>query len=418
MPRGLLSRCMQLAEVAGANGGTYRSSPRAKRIPIKFTGVLLSPQKRALRHLLSHESGVLVAPPGSGKTVIACALIAKRKLPTLILVHRKQLADQWKEQLLEFTDLDKNQIGTFDAKETRRKGLVDIGMLQTLARDHDPDRLMDGYGHIVIDECHHVPAVSFESVLKRIQARHFFGLTATPYRKDGLERIITMQCGPVLHTMEETRAQSLLSRQVVVRETGFRMSDATSAQPALHEIWQALVTDRDRLRLVASDVIAALEEGRFPLVLSDRKDHLELLLAEITAMQAEKQLSGFLVTSDIGKRLRNRMMEEIRAMRERGESPFLLSTGSLIGEGFDLPELCTLVLAMPLSFKGRLVQYAGRLHRESAGKNDVRIYDYVDANLGLGITMFRKRMTTYRKMGYTVEIPPDSHLSDIVTRKR
>jgi superfamily II DNA or RNA helicase len=177
------------------------------------------------------------------------------------------------------------------------------------------------------------------------------------------------------------------------------------------------VTDRERLRLVASDVIAALKEERFPLVLSDRKDHLELLLAEITAMQPEKHAAGFLITSDTGKRIRNQMMEEVKAMRERGEFPFLLSTGSLIGEGFDLPELCTLVLAMPVSFKGRLVQYAGRLHRESAGKNNVRIYDYVDVNMGLSITMFRKRIRTYRKMGYSVEIPPGSHLDDMLHRK-
>lgn len=415
VPRGLLTPCLELAEFAGAHIELNDLRPGFKRFPIKFTGVLLPPQKAALRHLLSGESGVLVAPPGSGKTVIACAVIAKRKVPTLVLVHRKQLADQWKEQLLEFTDLEKNQVGTFDTKETRRSGFVDVAMLQTLARDHDPDKLLDGYGQIIINECHHVPAVSFESVLKRIQARHFLGLTATPYRKDGLERIITMQCGRVLHTMEETKAQSLLARQVILRETAFRMSDAPLA---LHEIWQALVTDKDRLHLVASDVIAALEEGRFPLVLSDRKDHLELLLAEITEMQANKHAAGFLVTSDTGKRMRNGMMEEIRAMRGRGESPFLLSTGSLIGEGFDLPELCTLVLAMPLSFKGRLVQYAGRLHRESVGKNNVRIYDYVDVNLGLGITMFRKRMAAYKKMGYSVEVPPDSHLNDIVGRKR
>jgi superfamily II DNA or RNA helicase len=417
LPRGLLSPCTQIADVAGANIEFTDLRSVTKRIPIKFTGVLLPPQKAALRALLSQESGVLVAPPGSGKTVIACAVIGKRRLPTLVLVHRKQLADQWKEQLLEFTDLEKDQIGIFDARETKRKGLVDIAMLQTLARNRDPDRLLNGYGHIVIDECHHVPAVSFESVLKRIQARHFLGLTATPYRKDGLERIITMQCGPVLHAMEETKAQSLLSRQVIARETGFRMSSEASPQPALHEIWQALVTDRDRLRLVASDVIAALREERFPLVLSDRRDHLELLLAEISAMQAEKHVSGFLITSDTGKRMRNQMMEEIRSMREGGEFPFLLSTGSLIGEGFDLPELCTLVLAMPLSFKGRLVQYAGRLHRESAGKHDVRIYDYVDVNLGLCITMFRRRITTYRKMGYTIEIPPDSHIYDVLGRK-
>ncbi len=415
LPRGLLPRCRQLAELAGASLEFEDLRAPTKHVPIRFTGTLIPLQKSALRDLVSQECGVLVAPPGSGKTVIACALIARRKLPTLVLVHRKQLADQWKERLLQLTDLDKGQIGTFDTKETRRKGIVDVGMLQTLARDHDPNWLLDGYGQIVIDECHHVPAVSFESVLKRIQARYFLGLTATPYRKDGLERIITMQCGPVLHTMEETKAQALLCRQVLVRETGFRMGPEASAQPALHEIWEALVADKERRRLVASDVMAALEEERFPLILSDRKDHLELLLAEISAMQ--KHAAGFLFTSDIGKRQRVQMMEEIKAMRGRGEFPFLLSTGSLIGEGFDLPELCTLVLAMPLSFKGRLVQYAGRLHRESAGKLDVRIYDYVDTNLGLCITMFRKRLTTYRKMGYSVEIPADSHLSEAVGRK-
>lgn len=155
-------------------------------------------------------------------------------------------------------------------------------------------------------------------------------------------------------------------------------------------------------------------------ILSDRKDHLELLLAEIASIQTDnKKIDGFLITSDTGKRMRKQIMEEIKAMRARGEEfPFLLSTGSLIGEGFDLPELCTLVLAMPLSFRGRLVQYAGRLHRESAEKKDFRIYDYVDVNLGLGITMFRKRMVTYRKMGYSIEIPADSTLNDIVGRKR
>jgi superfamily II DNA or RNA helicase len=417
VPRGLLSRCMELAQLAGANVDLTDLRPGVPRVPVKFTGELVSPQKTALRALLSNESGVLVAPPGAGKTVIACALIAERKLPTLILVHRKQLADQWKQQLLQFTDLKKNQIGAFGTEERRRTGLVDIGMLQTLARDNSPDQPLSGYGHIVIDECHHVPAVSFESVLKRIQSRHFVGLTATPYRKDGLERIITMQCGPVLYTMDETEAQLLIARRVMVRDTGFRMSQDASPQPALHEIWQALVTDRDRLQLVASDVIAALSEERFPLILSDRKDHLELLLAEINAMHDDKRAVGFLITSDTGKRMRKRIMEDVRAMRQSGELPFLLSTGSLIGEGFDLPELCTLVLAMPLSFKGRLVQYAGRLHRESTGKNDVRIYDYVDVNLGLGITMFRKRMATYRKMGYSVEIPPGSPVNDVVSRK-
>ena len=418
LPRGLLGRCVEIGELAGADIQMTDLRPVMNPFRIRFTGELMSPQKTALKDLMSQDSGVLVAPPGAGKTVIACGLIAKRKLPTLILVHRKQLADQWKQQLLEFTDLTKDQIGVFGPDERQRKGFVDIAMLQSLARDHDPAHTLSGYGHIVIDECHHVPALSFESVLKKVEARHFLGLTATPYRKDGLEKIIAMQCGPTLHIMEETKAQSLIERRVIVRETEFRVGDEENPQPAIHEIWQALVSDKDRLKLVASDVVSALGEGRFPLVLSDRKDHLESLLTEITSMLGEKQMTGFLMTSETGKRMRTNMLEDIKAALGRGEYPFLLSTGSLIGEGFDLPELSALVLAMPLSFKGRLVQYAGRLHRESSGKDDVVIYDYVDTRIGLGITMFKKRMTTYRKMGYEIEIPLGSRLSDLLSPKK
>ena len=417
LPRGLLHRCIEIGELAGSRVQTTDLRRSMEPIPVAFTGKLMPPQETALRDMMCQDSGVLVAPPGAGKTVIACAAIAQRKLPTLILVHRKQLADQWRKQLLEFTDLTKDLIGVFGPDERQRSGLVDIAMLQTLARDHDLENPLRGYGHIIVDECHHVPALSFESVLKNIEARHFLGLTATPYRKDGLEKIITMQCGPTLHTMDETKAQSLIERRVIVRETEFRMV-GENPQPALHEIWQALVSDKGRLRLVAADVVSVLNEGRFPLILSDRKDHLESLLAEITSIVSEEDKPGFLMTSETGKRMRTRMMEDIKGALERGEHPFLLSTGSLIGEGFDLPELSALILAMPLSFKGRLVQYAGRLHRESSGKEDVVIYDYVDSQVALGITMFRKRVATYRKMGYQIEIPPDSRVSGLFSRKK
>jgi len=409
---------MEISELAGAEVQMIDLRSSTKRILVTFTGTLMPSQKTALRDLMFQDSGVLVAPPGAGKTVIACAAIGKRKLPTLILVHRKQLADQWKKRLHEFTDLTKDQIGVFSPDKQKRKGLVDIAMIQTLARDHNSESPIIGYGHIIVDECHHVPAISFESVLKRIEAHHFLGLTATPYRKDGLERIITMQCGPILHVMNETKAQSLIERRVIVRETKFRVESNESPQPALHEIWQALVSDKERLKLVASDVVSALNEGRFPLVLSDRKDHLESLLTEIISMLGKSQTAGYLITSETGKRIRIQIMEDIRTAHQRGKYPFLLSTGSLIGEGFDLPELSALVLAMPLSFKGRLVQYAGRLHRESSGKKDVVIYDYADVHINLCITMFRKRMVTYRKMGYNIDIPLESRLKDLLSRKK
>jgi superfamily II DNA or RNA helicase len=409
LPRGLLSQIYNITRIAGANMvvSDLRKSYETKRIT--FKGDLLSPQKKALRDLIIEDAGILVAPPGAGKTVIACAYIAKRKLPTLILVHRKQLVDQWKKQLVRFTNLTKKEIRTYSGDGI--KGIVDIGMLQTISREKSPQRIINDYGIVIVDECHHIPAASFEPVLKRISARHFLGLTATPYRKDGLEKIISMQCGPVLHTMTETMGQLQIMRRVIVRESSFRIPCDTTLQLPLHEIWQTLVNDTDRLKLVASDVIASLTEGRFPLVLSDRKNHLEKLLNEIKTMQiGDQPVNGFILTSDIGKRNRDQILSRAKELFQKGEKPFLLSTGSLIGEGFDLPELSTLVLAMPLSFKGRLVQYAGRLHRESPGKTDVRIYDYVDINFGLGITMFRKRLATYRKMGYKLEMPEDSLL--------
>jgi len=410
LPRGLLSRCIEVSESTGATVVISDHRPRYARISVEFKGQLLSPQNDAVRGLIKRESGVLVAPPGAGKTVIGCALICKWKLPTLILVHRKQLAEQWKQQLLQFTDLKKKQIGIYDLKAEKRKRIVDIGMLQTLAHANDCSKLISEYGLVIVDECHRVPAPSFEPVLKRIEARHYIGLTATPYRKDGLDRIITMQCGPILHTMTESAAQKEIIRNVIVRETSFRMSESQDIRSELHEIWQALITDPARLTLVASDIGTALSEGRFPLVLSDRKEHLEAIAQRVTEMFGSPSVNSFVITSANGKKERAKFIESARALHAQGKQAFLLSTGSLIGEGFDLPELCTLILAMPLSFKGRLVQYAGRLHRESEGKKDVRIYDYVDANLGLGITMFRKRLTTYRKMGYSIHIPADSKL--------
>jgi len=220
-----------------------------------------------------------------------------------------------------------------------------------------------------------------------------------------------MQCGPVVHTMTESAAQKEIVRNVIVRETSFRMGESQNIRSELHEIWQALISDPSRLTLVANDIGAALSEGRFPLVLSDRKEHLEAIAQRVLDLFGKASTNCFLITSANGKKERIKFIETARELHSQGKQAVLLSTGSLIGEGFDLPELCTLVLAMPLSFKGRLVQYAGRLHRESAGKRDVRIYDYVDSNLGLGITMFRKRLTTYRKMGYTVNMPPESRLS-------
>jgi superfamily II DNA or RNA helicase len=389
-----------------------------KTVSCSFTGELKGMQKNGLSALLDMESGVLVAPPGAGKTVIACALIAARKLPTLILVHRKQLAEQWKNQLSKFLSVEKGIVGNFCSKREKRSSNIDIGLLQTFSKLMDRKRVFSDYGMVIIDECHHVPAASFEQALKNISARHIVGLTATPYRKDGLQAIIHMYCGPTAYTMGETDGQVDLLKKVILRETVLRLP-GDGVVPAIYEIWSILVKDQARTNLIVGDIVSTLKQKQFPLILSDRKDHLEYLFEQINQRCREGiYTKGFILTSEVGKRTRREILSDIKGMIENGEVPYLLSTGSLIGEGFDLPELSALFLTMPISFKGRLVQYAGRLHRESKGKNEVRIFDYVDVNIGLGISMFRKRLATYRKMGYSIEVDSGSKLFDIVNYRK
>ena len=230
---------------------------------------------------------------------------------------------------------------------------------------------------MVVDECHHVPAVTFEALLKACPSRKILGLTATPFRKDGLEKLIHLQCGPVRHTIQTT-TDDAAPRTVYVRRSSFHMPDALGQRPPLHAVWEALVADAGRAKQIAGDIRAALDEGRCPLVLSDRKTHLEKLEAELTTQIGLSDTAIYRFESGIGKKRRQAIREDIDRRFEGGKQFVLLATASLIGEGFDLPRLDTLFLAMPLSFKGRLVQYAGRLHRSHADKREIRVYDYLD----------------------------------------
>lgn len=418
LPRGVIEKCSDIAQQAGATVEYLDKHKSYTQIQVSFTGNLLPPQKTALSRIEGFSLGILVAPPGSGKTVIGCALIAARKVPTLILVHRKQLADQWKSRLLEFLDITKKQIGILDGSGGRSTGIIDIAMFQTLSKSLTDKNILDSYGQIIVDECHHGSAPSFESCLKNISALYYLGLTATPRRKDGLDPIIYMQCGAIRYVMEETDGQSEINKTVIVRESQFHMPDVSLAPAPLYEVWNALVKDNTRLGLIAQDVVDSLNTGEFPLILSERKEHLELLLIEIENRCKRIDTKGFILTSDVGKRQRKKIITEIHEMLGKGTLPYILSTGSLIGEGFDIPALSTLILAMPISFKGRIIQYAGRIHRESIGKTSVKIYDYVDIHLGLTMSMFRKRLITYKKMGYRIDVRESSKIEELMKTKQ
>jgi hypothetical protein len=361
-----------------------------------FQGELTRIQREAARALLPHETGVFVAPPGIGKTVLGTYLVAERACTTLILVHRTELLDQWMAQLPVFLGVDPKEIGQIGGGKRKPNGRLDVAMIQSLMRDGKVDDLVSGYGHVIVDECHHLPAVSFERVLSEVKARYLIGLTATPQRRDGHHPITEMQLGPVRFTVEprSQAARRPFEHRLVVRETALRLSES-KADSGIQGVYAALAADGERNQLILNDVIAALEAGRSPILLTERKDHLEYFATAL------RKVARHVVVLQGGTSVKERrkIAAQLAAIPDT-EERIVLATGRYIGEGFDDARLDTLFLALPISWKGTLIQYTGRLHRLHPRKAEVRIFDYVDREVPMLLRMFEKRLRTYRAIGY------------------
>lgn len=399
LPRGLLDQALKTLELAGATPIVVEAQVAGATLDLAFSGTLTAPQEKAINALCRSDSGVLVALPGAGKTVIACALIAKRKVSTLILLHKQPLAEQWKERLATFLRVAPKSIGVLAGTRKKRTGQIDIAMLQTLTRAPDCAEILAQYGLVIVDECHHVPATSFEAVMKQCPAKHVLGLTATPRRKDGLEKLLYLQCGPIRHEMRT--GIDGMAKRVIIRETGFRLPEDVGQRPPYHVIAHLLSSDEGRNALISADLAAAIRCGRFPLVLSDRKEQIEALRVSLL----NQQIQGFILEGSLSAKKRKAIIADVASARLNGCPVCLFATASLIGEGFDMPELDTLFLTMPLSFEGRLIQYAGRLNRQAPGKTGILVHDYVDSQCAVSLKMYRSRVLTFRKMGYEIESP-------------
>lgn len=364
-------------------------------LDVKFRGQLTEVQQRASSALLAHETGVFVAPPGTGKTVVGVEVISNRARSTLVLVHRTPLLDQWRAQLSLFLDLKPSDIGQIGGGKFRPNGRLDVAMLQSLVRREDVAELVAEYGHVVVDECHHVPAVSFERVMQEVRARYVTGLTATPQRRDGHQPILEFQLGPVRFAIDprSTAAGHVFEHRLVVKETEFRLPEG--AVPGIQELYGVLAADRSRNAMILDDVGHALAEGRSPVLLTERRDHLEYFAERLQ----DRVRHLVILRGGMSAKLRREVSEQLASI-PAGEERLLLATGRFLGEGFDDARLDTLFLALPVSWKGTLVQYAGRLHRQSHGKSEVRIYDYVDRCVPMLARMFERRMKGYRSMGY------------------
>ena len=400
LPRGCRDQADALLASMGI--GIHCHDERHLGQPIKtiFTGTLTLEQQAAADSLLRHDTGVLAAATAFGKTVVAAHVIAARKINTLVLVHRRQLLDQWIARLSTFLDLPTKSIGQIGGGKRKPTGIVDVAIIQSLARKGEVDDIIGEYGHLVIDECHHLSAVSFEAVARRCKAKYVLGLSATVSRKDGHHPIIFMQCGPVRFRVDAKRqaAQRPFGHRVVLRQTGFMLPlGMNNERPAIQNVYNALARDELRNAMIFDDALKALEGGRSPVILTERKDHA-LLLAERLSRFARNVI---VLRGGMGVRARRAQVEQLAAIADT-EERVLIATGRYIGEGFDDARLDTLFLTMPISWRGTLAQYSGRLHRLHPGKREVVIYDYVDEAVPVLARMSAKRNRGYVSLGYTV----------------
>ncbi len=393
LPRGCHADLEELAKMNDIELRITDERIPGRGIRVKFTGKLRKDQQTALKELLKTETGVLSAPTAFGKTVVAAALIARRKVSTLILVHRTDLMRQWQERLHAFLEGPDAAPGLLGGGKSKPTGKVDIAVLQSLTRIDELGKLLDGYGQVIVDECHHISAFSFESVLKESKARFVTGLTATPVRRDGHHPIVFMQCGPVCH--EAKPVKPVTGRMEVWPRPGG--AGAIPPDTPVQEVFRLLTNDNERNQRIADDVVEAYEQGRKILVLTERTSHLQTL----EELLQHKTKNLHILHGRLSAKKRRTVIEELNQLNET-EPRILLATGRLIGEGFDHPALDTLVLAMPISWKGTLQQYAGRLHRDHTDKESIRIYDYTENNQPLLRRMWEKRLKGYKAIGYSI----------------
>ena len=379
-------------------------------ISVHFKGTLREDQEYGLKRLLEHNNGTLSATTAFGKTVTAAGLIAKRGVNTLILVHTKALLIQWKETLERFLDIDysldeltrKKQktfspIGCLCTGENSLHGVIDVALIQSCLSDGETKPFIKDYGMVIADECHHVSSAKFEQVMKNVQAKYVYGLTATPIRKDGHQPIIFMQCGPIRYkadALSQMLSQNF-TRLLIPRFTQFNL--LTDNKKSFTQIQEELSTNETRNLLILEDIVHSLQQGRTPLILTSRTSHVKLL-AELLQPHCKHVVT--LLGSESNK-IKRQQTEKLKSIPTT-ESLAIIATGKYIGEGFDYPRLDTLFLTMPVSWKGLVAQYAGRLHRDYEGKVDVRIYDYVDIRVPLCELMYRRRLKGYSAVGYQV----------------
>lgn len=421
IPRGRMERLRFLLKEAGVQFSMEDRRNAGTELEVAFQGTLREEQEKAFSALSARNIGVLSATTAFGKTVVGARMIAEKRRSTLVLVHTSALLNQWKAALTKFLlfgyalpeqpkkrgrKKELSYIGQLGATKNTLNGKLDIAIIQSLGGKNGVKDIVKHYGMVLVDECHHVPAFMFEQVLKSVNAKYVYGLTATPVRADGRQESIFMQCGEIAYRVDaiEQAQRQLFDHVAVPRFTDFRMPLAADGGfRTLNQIFSELCLSKNRNAMIVDDVVKAVNAGRMPIVLTERTEHAKLLTDAIE----HRGVKTFLL---IGKEAAKLKREKLAAIAAAGQTErfVIVAVGRYVGEGFDFARLDTLFLAMPISWKGKLTQYAGRLHRDYIGKREVVIYDYVDLNVSMLENMYHKRIKGYQGIGYEIRVDAKS----------
>ena len=388
IPRGYTRRLILALKQAQVDYTIHDRRRLLPEVALSFHGDLKPFQSTAVAQMGKRDFGTLSAPTGSGKTVIGLDLIARRRQPTLVVVHTKDLAFQWIQRIEQFLHIPAAEVGLIGAGKKTVGERITVALVQTLYR-HSAE-IVPRVGHIVVDECHRAPSRTFTEALTAFDCRYMLGLSATPWRRDQLSKLIFWYLGDLHHEVDQVQLEQkghILKADIVVRPTAFEpWSDPVSDYSRM---LTELTADDGRNRLIAADVAAEVHAGQgVCLVLSDRKKHCETLKA---ILRFSFKVDSDLLTGDLGDEARKAVLTRI----QQGRVKVLIATGQLIGEGFDCPDLSTLFMATPIRFSGRVMQYLGRILRPAQGKARARVYDYVDQRVAPLAAAAKARQRVY-----------------------
>ena len=436
LPRGCEDAVIELLQNNFAGWEEKDQTNPGRPIDVEFNGQLRPEQETAVQRMLAYNNGVFAATTAFGKTVAAIGMIARRKVNTLVLVHSRALLEQWKNELEKFLIINEPEpevqksgrrrrkayghIGLLDGTRNTLHGIIDIAIINSAISEEGVKPFVRDYGMVIADECHHAAAIGYERVLKYINAHYVYGLSATPTRQDGMTPIVFMQCGPIRFKSDAKAqiARQSFSRVLFPRFTPFRALEEKTAIQYLSD----LAVDKARNQLIVEDVVSSLSEGRSPIILTKRKDHIDIL-AEMLKPYCRNVIRLIGTASAKEKRM---MMERLQEIPE-SEPLVIIATGKYVGEGFNYPRLDTLYIALPVAYSNIVQQYTGRLHREYEGKKEVRVYDYIDIHVPVLANMYGKRLKSYAPIGYSQQVfdtlesnpqntvlGPDSYLSVLI----